>query len=60
MTYALSARRSDASPKRITRSKHSSFIERTNRSANALQFGARTGQRTGFTPCARQIDNYYL
>jgi hypothetical protein len=33
-----------------TRSKHSSLIDRTNRSAYSFQFGARGGERTIRTP----------
>ena len=43
-----------APPNRITRSRHSSLIDRTNRSACALQFGARNGVRMIRTPsCSR-------
>jgi prophage regulatory protein len=35
----------DACPKKIIRFRHSDFIERTNRSANAFKFGDRGGRR---------------
>src|SRR5678815_4138796 len=42
------------SPNRIMRSRHSSLIDRTNRSAYALQLGARNGVRMIRTPsCSR-------
>jgi len=40
----LTACRSDACPKKIIRLRHSSFIERTKRSAKAFRSGNRGGQ----------------
>ena len=39
-----------ALPQRTTRSRHSSLIDRTNRSVYAFAFGARTGVWTTRTP----------
>ncbi len=36
------------------RARHSTLIDRTNRSAYGLQFGARGGQRTGAMPSLRK------
>src|SRR5262249_35540014 len=48
-TYSFSARRSEHSPKRITLDKHSSFTDRTQRSAKAFKFGQRAGSASGST-----------
>jgi hypothetical protein len=42
-------RRNEFSPKRIARDKHSSFTDRTQRSANAFRFGLRAGNFSGRT-----------
>ena len=39
-----------SSPKKIIRSKHSSLIDLTNRSAKAFRFGERGGSFTDLTP----------
>jgi len=44
------ARRSDAGPKKIIRFRHSSLMERTNRSANAFKFGDLGGRRMTSMP----------
>src|SRR2546422_11055092 len=41
---------SEACPKKIIRFKHSDFIERTKRSANAFKFGDRGGSRMRWIP----------
>src|ERR1700674_318110 len=46
----LTARRSDACPRKIIRPKHSSFIERTKRSAKAFRLGDRGGRRMILMP----------
>src|SRR3569832_1885327 len=43
--YSRSACRNEPSPKKIRRFRHSSFIERTKRSAKAFKFGDRGGSR---------------
>jgi hypothetical protein len=45
-----SERFKEPSPKRISFDKHSSFAERTQRSANAFRFGLRAGSFTGLMP----------
>src|SRR5215471_13561129 len=47
------ARRNECSPKTINRDRHSSFAERTQRSANAFRFGLRAGNFRGLTLPAR-------
>src|SRR5215472_16510738 len=47
--YSVKARRNDSSPKKINRDRHSSFTERTQRSANAFRFGLRAGNFRGLT-----------
>ncbi len=49
-TYSVSARRSDASPNKTSLDRHSSFTERTHRSANAFKFGLCCSKATGRTP----------
>jgi len=44
------ARRKDTSPKKIIRRRHSDLMESTNRSACALQLGARRGVRITCSP----------
>jgi hypothetical protein len=50
----LTAYRSDACPKKIIRPKHSSFIERTKRSAKAFRLGDRGGRRMDFDAVAHE------
>ena len=52
-TYARNAVRSAGSPTRISFARHSSFTDRTQRSAYAFRFGRRGGNRTGLTPLSR-------
>jgi hypothetical protein len=46
---ALRCDANECSPKKINRDRHSSFTERTQRSANAFRFGLRAGNFRGFT-----------
>ena len=49
LTYSRSARRSEASPKKIIRPRNSYLMERMKRPAYALQFGDLGGVKTGST-----------
>jgi hypothetical protein len=54
--YSVKTRLSDVSPNSTSFDKHSSFTERTHRSANAFRFGELAGSRNGSTLPARRID----
>src|SRR5581483_2936424 len=47
--YWVRARRSELSPKKMSCDKHSSFTDRTQRSANAFRLGLRAGNFSGVT-----------
>jgi hypothetical protein len=51
----VQARRNDACPMKIIRSRHSSLIERTNRSAYAFRFGDIGGRRMTLVPWASAV-----
>ena len=55
-TYSAIARRSDPSPNRISLRRHSSFADRTQRSAKAFKFGLRGGKVRHFAPSDSRID----
>src|SRR5215831_14674746 len=52
---AVRARRSEASPNKISFDKHSSFADRTHLSAYAFRFGLRAGSGIGFIPPAFSV-----
>ena len=54
--YSLRARRSEPSPNRMNLERHSSFTERTQRSANAFRFGLLAGSGIVFTPPLASAD----
>src|SRR3979490_2184149 len=51
--YSFNARRSDASPNRMSLDRHSCRIEHTQRSAKAFKFGLLGGSANGWMPLDR-------